>query len=41
MRTETKKLRFDIAEACRAGQEFNSIGGVTEYGADDMRRAAA
>ena len=39
MRTESKKLLFDIAKAC-AIQEFNSIGGVTEYSADDMRRAA-
>ena len=40
MRTASKKLLFDMAEACRAIQEFNSTGGLIEYSADPMRRAA-
>lgn len=40
MRTESKKLLFDIARACRAIQEFNTGGSVVEYSADAMRRAA-
>lgn len=40
MRAESKKLLFDIAEACRAIVDFNSPGGLTEYSADAMRSAA-
>ena len=40
MRTESKKLLFDIARACRSIQQFNASGGREEYSADAMRRAA-
>lgn len=40
MRTESKKLLFDIARACRSIQEFNAGGSLVEYSADAMRRAA-
>lgn len=40
MRTESKKLLFDIATACRAIQGFNAGGSVGDYSADEMRRAA-
>jgi uncharacterized protein with HEPN domain len=40
MRTDSKKLLFDIARACRSIQEFNAGGSLAEYSADAMRRAA-
>jgi len=40
MRTESKKLLFDIARACRSIQEFNVGGSLVEYSANAMRRAA-
>ena len=40
MSIELKKLLFDIAEACRAIQQFNPGGSLGEYSADRMRRAA-
>ncbi len=36
MRTESKKLLFDIARACRSIQEFNAGGSLVEYSADAM-----
>ena len=40
MRTESKKLLFDIATACRAIQGFNAGRSLGDYSADEMRRAA-
>lgn len=40
MRTESKKLLFDIAEACRSIVAYNSTGDREAYSADGMRRAA-
>jgi hypothetical protein len=33
------QLLFDIAQACRAIQEFNAQGSLADYAADSMRRA--
>lgn len=40
MRTESKKLLFDIVQAGRAIQQFNPGGAVADYSANPMRRAA-
>ena len=36
----SSQLLFDIAQACRAIQEFNAQGSLADYAADSMRRAA-
>jgi uncharacterized protein with HEPN domain len=40
MRTQTKKLLFDILQACREVESFNAGITLAEYSASTMRRAA-
>lgn len=40
MRTESKKLLFDVVDACRAIEEFNPGGTLADHSGDRMRRAA-
>lgn len=40
MRTESKKLLFDILQACREIEGFNAGITLADYSANTMRRAA-